>query len=130
MTNLCPEIFRKRVMLEGLYTIEPPNKLFIRDFLNSLSVHLDMHPLTDVLVFSPDEHSNLHHGIAGFIPWVESGCSLYTWKTQKFFTLEIYSCKDFSVEACLEFVTKKMQAEQLTTKILHSSSASNSNESI
>lgn len=121
MTNLCPEIFRKRVMLEGIYTITPPDESFIRDFLSSLSSQLDMHPLAEVLVFSPDKHSNLHHGIAGFIPWVESGCSLYTWKTQKFFTLEIYSCKDFSLEACRDFVSKKMQAEQLTTEILHSS---------
>lgn len=120
MTNLCPEIFRKRVMLEGFYTIAPPDELFIRDFLNNLSSHLGMRPLTEVLVFSPDKHSKLHHGIAGFIPWVESGCSLYTWEKQKFFTLEIYSCKDFSIQTCHDFVRKKLLAEQLTTKILHS----------
>jgi len=123
MTNLCPEIFRKRVMLEGLYTIAPPDELFIRDFLNGLSSHLGMHPLTDVLVFSPDKQSDLHHGIAGFIPWVESGCSFYTWKPQKFFTLDIYSCKDFSLQTCRDFVRKKLQTEQLTTEMLHSNSS-------
>ena len=118
MTDLCPEIFRKRVMLEGLYTVAVPDEKFIRDFLNSLSNHLDMHPLSDVLVFSPNNHSDLHHGIAGFVPWVESGCSLYTWEEQKFFTLEIYSCKEFSVEACYDFVSRKMRAEKLVAEIL------------
>lgn len=115
---LCPEIFRKRAMLEGLYTINRPDEKFIRDFLTGLSTHLGMHPLAEVLVFSPDNHSNLHHGIAGFIPWVESGCSLYTWEKQKFFTLEVYSCKEFSLQRCYEYVERKMRAEKLTAELL------------
>ena len=118
MSRLCPEIFRKRVTLEGLYRIELPDEHFIRKFLTGLSNHLGMQPLAEVLVFSPNEHSNLHHGIAGFIPWVESGCSLYTWEEQKFFTLEIYSCKEFSIESCYHFVAEKMRAEQLSADIL------------
>ena len=118
MTELCPEIFRKRLVVEGLYGIEPPDRAFIETFLLGLSGHLQMRPLTSVLVFSPDHHSDLHHGIAGFLPWVESGCSLYTWSDKRFFSLEVFSCKDFDPEGCLSYARLHFKAERLQSRTM------------
>jgi len=118
MRDLCPEIFRKRVVVEGLYGIDPPDAAFIEAFLLGLSRDLRMRPLTSVLVFSPDHHSELHHGIAGFLPWVESGCSLYTWSDKRFFSLEIFSCKDFDADGCACFAQTRFKAERLCCRML------------
>ena len=117
MTDLCPEIFRKRLVVEGLYGIEPPDAAFIKRFLLGLSRELQMRPLTPVLVFSPDHHSELHHGIAGFLPWLESGCSLYTWSDKRFFSLEVFSCKTFESEGCVRYARLHFQAEQVAFRI-------------
>lgn len=106
----CAEIFRKRLLVEGRYGIEPPDAGFIEGFLLDLSRHLGMQPLTRALVFSPDNHNDLHHGIAGFLPWVESGCSVYTWSNQRFFSLEVFSCKDFDSAECAAFVCRALRA--------------------
>jgi S-adenosylmethionine decarboxylase len=113
MTRPCPEIFRKRVVVEGCYRIHPPDGAFIEAFLLGLSNLLEMRPLTRVLVFSPDRHSDLHHGVAGFLPWVESGCSLYTWSEQRFFALEIFSCKDFDAAGCAGYAREQFQAYEV-----------------
>jgi len=118
VTALCSEIFRKRLVVEGLYGIEPPDAAFIESFLLGLSRGLQMRPLTPVLVFSPDHHSELHHGIAGFIPWVESGCSLYTWSDKCFFSLEVFSCKDFDPEACVAYARLHFQAAQVAFRTI------------
>ena len=114
----CPEILRQRLVVEGRYGIGPPDRVFIESFLSDLSDHLGMRPLTPVLVFSPDQHSGLHHGIAGFLPWVESGCSLYTWSDKRFFSLEVFSCKAFDPAACIDFAATRFEAAGVVSRRL------------
>lgn len=115
---LCPEILRQRQIIEGLYRIPPPDAAFIRAFLRDLGTALGMHPLSDVLVFSPDEVSELHHGIAGFLPWVESGCSLYTWSDKRLFVVEVFSCKAFDTDACQEYVAARFATATIETRLV------------
>lgn len=41
-SNLAPEIFRKRLIIEGKYTTDIDNPRFVEDFLNDLSKELEM----------------------------------------------------------------------------------------
>jgi S-adenosylmethionine decarboxylase len=114
----CPEIIRQRLVIEGRFCIPPPDAAFIERFLLELSRRLGMRPLTRVLTFSPERHSDLHHGVAGFLPWVESGCSIYTWADKRFFSLEIFSCKPFDEAPCLDYTASRLQARDLITRSL------------
>ncbi|MDZ7754238.1 MAG: S-adenosylmethionine decarboxylase [Gammaproteobacteria bacterium] len=115
---LCPEILRQRLIIEGLYRIPPPDPAFIRAFLLDLGAALGMHPLCDVLVFSPDEVSELHHGIAGFLPWAESGCSLYTWSERRFFVVEVFSCKAFDADACRDYAAGRFATDTIEMRLV------------
>ncbi len=115
---LCPEILRQRLIVEGLYRIPPPDAPFIRAFLLDLGENLGMHPLRDVMVFSPDAVSELHHGIAGFLPWVESGCSLYTWSDKRLFVLEVFSCKAFDADACRDYAAGRFAADTIDMRLV------------
>ena len=69
------------------------------------------------MIFSPNESKHpIHHGIAGFAPWVSSGSSLYTWDKFNFFTVEIYTCKTFSVKKAVDFTKKFMKADKIVWK--------------
>lgn len=109
----CPEILRQRLVLEGIYGVGTPDESFIRGFLLGLGDDLGMRPISDVMVFSPDAVSDLHHGIAGFLPWVESGCSLYTWARQRLFVLEVFSCKAFDPGRCEAYAVGRLEASAL-----------------
>ncbi|MBS7658866.1 MAG: S-adenosylmethionine decarboxylase [Candidatus Bathyarchaeia archaeon] len=111
MKNLLPQVFRKRLIIEGFYEVNI-NEEFIKKFLNELCGFLKMNVIVGPLIFSPNEKSEVHKGLGGFMAWVESGVTLYTWNIYKFFTLDIYSCKDFNVENVVNFVKNILKVSQ------------------
>lgn len=112
MKNLKPEIFRKRIIVEGLYDIEVSEE-FVKSFLIDLSRTLHMDIVVGPIVFSPDRYSKLHHGVGGYLAWVGSGVSIYTWRDHKFFTLDVYSCIDFDIDTLLSFVSSKLRCSEI-----------------
>lgn len=111
--NICPEILRQRLIIEGIHATEEIDAAGVRRILAGLSRELGMTPISDTVVFSPDAVSTLHHGVGGFQPWAESGCSLYTWRAQRLFTLDIYSCKSFETDICLDYVRQVLRPRQI-----------------
>lgn len=113
MRNLAPHIFRKRVFIEGFYNVNV-NATLIKEILTELCKILKMTPLTEPLIFScTGRGSGKHHGIGGYMAWVESGVSIYTWEKYNFFTVDIYSCKDFKVEDAVNFIKDKLKSRDL-----------------
>ncbi|MEM2739957.1 MAG: S-adenosylmethionine decarboxylase [Candidatus Bathyarchaeia archaeon] len=108
MKNLKPEIFRKRIIVEGFYDVEADEE-FVRIFLVDLSRTLGMDIIVGPIVFSPDRYSKLHHGVGGYLAWVGSGVSIYTWRDHRFFTLDVYSCIDFDTATLLSYVSSKLR---------------------
>jgi S-adenosylmethionine decarboxylase len=111
--NICPDILRQRLIVEGIHGVDEIDAAAVRHILGGLTRHLGMTPIADTLIFSPDSVSELHHGIGGFQAWAESGCSLYTWREQRLFTIDIYSCKGFDAQPCLGFVKDSLNPRQL-----------------
>lgn len=92
------------MFIEGFYTVDIDGSLIERLFLN-LTKELSMTPIAGPIIFSPDSRRHpVHRGLAGYMAWVESGVAIYTWSLFKFFTLDIYTCKDFQPEKALNVV--------------------------
>jgi len=111
--TICPEIYRQRAVIEGLYGVSEIDQQTVRQVLAVMTETLGMTPISDLLIFSPDQVSELHHGIGGFQAWAESGCSFYTWREQKLFTLELYSCKPFAVTDCIERLRETLDVTRI-----------------
>jgi S-adenosylmethionine decarboxylase len=112
-SRVCPEIYRQRLIVEGLYRIPAIDEARVRDFFATLSRYMGMTPIAEPVIFSPDAVSRLHHGIGGFQPWAESGCALYTWREQRLFTLDVYSCKPFDNAALANFASAYLDGNQV-----------------
>ena len=100
---ICPEILRQRLIVEGIHGMPHIDEAAVRQVLEGLTHQLGMTPIADTVIFSPDAISQLHHGIGGFQAWAESGCSLYTWRESRLFTIDVYSCKGFEAERCVRY---------------------------
>ncbi|MEK6927419.1 MAG: S-adenosylmethionine decarboxylase [Nanoarchaeota archaeon] len=108
MKDIEPNICRQRVTIEARYS---PNTQIteekIKDFLIEFAKELEMSLLIKPLIFSPNKINHpIHHGIAGFVAWATSGCSVYTWDKFNFLTVETYTCKPFDKKKAVEFVKR------------------------
>jgi len=113
MRNLAPHIKRKRLFIEGYYSVAVSEEL-IRCLLIGLGKEIGMTPLAGPIVFSPTgKGSGRHHGLGGYMAWVESGVSVYTWEDHKFFTVDIYTCKDFEVERAVEYIRRILGCSEI-----------------
>ncbi|MES9826710.1 MAG: S-adenosylmethionine decarboxylase [Candidatus Thiodiazotropha sp.] len=112
--TICPDIQRKRLIIEGIHGLPAVTEETVRQVLGGLTDCLAMTPITDALIFSPDSVSELHHGMGGFQAWAESGCSFYTWRERDLFTLDIYTCKKIEVKDCIDFISDLLRIEKLS----------------
>jgi len=116
MKNLEPKIYRQRLTIEAKYNRIISEKV-IKDFLIDFAKAIRMTPLTKPLIFSPNKIQHpLHHGIAGFMAWAESGCSIYTWDKFNFLTVEIYTCKKFENSKAVNFIKKYFHCKDIVFK--------------
>ncbi|MDO8309221.1 MAG: S-adenosylmethionine decarboxylase [Actinomycetota bacterium] len=108
MEDLAPEIYRQRLVVEGLVD-EPITAEQITTYLSQLSGVLDM-----VTLLEPVTHSSPMYGWAGWIHWETSGAHFYAWDQPRlFFSVDIYTCKWFSNEEAAEFTRSFFNAKKV-----------------
>lgn len=110
-TDLAPMIFRQRMVLEGIPK-EPISAERISEYLSGLSIVSGMTKLTE-----PVTHKSPLYGWAGWIHWETSGAHFYAWdEPMLFFSVDMYTCKQFDPQAVAEYTRNFFNAETLTWK--------------
>ncbi len=116
MKDLAPQIYRQRLIIEGIYdTHMSTNKL--KTYMKNLSKKLAM-----TIVYGPiarnlaGKINPVHEGYEAILIWAESGVSVYTWKKQRFFTVDIYSCKEFDNRIAVELTKEFFNAKEIDFK--------------
>lgn len=108
LVDLAPEIFRQRLVIEGLvdHDIDAPQ---IAHYLTGLSRVLDM-----VTLIEPVTHRSDRYGWAGWIHWETSGAHFYAWEQpRRFFSADIYTCKAFDIDRAVSYTEQAFNACQV-----------------
>jgi hypothetical protein len=109
MVDLAPDIYRQRLVVEGLVSA-PIGSDEIVAYLSELSVVLEM-----VTLITPVTHQSDTYGWAGWIHWETSGAHFYAWDQPRlFFSVDIYTCKAFSVERAVDFTQRFFGASEVS----------------
>ena len=109
--DLAPQILRQRLVIEG-YPALPISDRSISDYLCRLSDHIGMRTL-----LAPVTHRSDLYGWAGWIHWETSGAHFYAWEQPLlFFSVDIYSCRAFDVQAALDLTRHYFEASKLCHK--------------
>lgn len=99
--NISPDIFRQRLIIEGV-TPQKIDDARISDYLKELSSVCKMNALMD-----PFTHRSPKFGWSGWMHWETSGVHFYAWdQPNSFFSVDIYTCKQFSCEDAFAFTKK------------------------
>ncbi len=99
--NLAPKILRQRLVIEGT-TERIVSESQMESYLIALAGVAKMKIAGTPVTFT--EHEN---GSAAYINWTSSGVHFYSYPTKPpLFTVDIYSCKAYSVDDVVEFTRK------------------------
>jgi hypothetical protein len=111
MKDLAPEIYRQRVVIEGIPK-QPLEASEIRAYLSGLSKALGMQTLIE-----PVSHRSPRYGEAAWIHWESSGAHFYAWDIPKlFFSVDIYTCKPFKLHDALTYTSDFFKVKSLQSK--------------
>ena len=109
MVDLAPDIYRQRLVVEGLVSA-PISSDEIVAYLSELSVVLEM-----VTLITPVTHQSDTYGWAGWIHWETSGAHFYAWDQPRlFFSVDIYTCKAFSAARAVDFTQRFFRASEVS----------------
>jgi hypothetical protein len=111
MKDLAPMIYRQRLVLEGTCSARIEAGA-IEGYLEGLSRVCDM----DVLL-PPVTHRSDRYGWAGWVHWEASGAHVYAWEQPLlFFSVDIYTCKQFDVDPVVRFTELYFGADQIVAR--------------
>jgi hypothetical protein len=111
MKDLAPDIYRQRMIVEG-YPDRAIGDEDIKRYLTELSTVTGMKSL-----ITPVTHRSDLFGWAGWIHWETSGAHFYAWETPRlFFSVDVYTCKQFDPDAVAEFTKKFFNASEIAYK--------------
>lgn len=87
--DLAPTITRKRLLLEGFYTIDA-DKATIKDYFGQITAALDLKAYSEPIIFETgDQGKKENQGFDAFVPLIDSGISCYVWVFMKFISVII-----------------------------------------
>jgi len=112
LKDLAPDIVRRRLLIEGLYS-KAVDEAAVEKYLIDVAAHLGLRTYGRPIVHSPDAGRPENQGFDAFIPLIDSGISLYVWSQRRFFAAVLFSCKDFDVNAALRFTRDYFAATEL-----------------
>tara|TARA_Y100000593_G_scaffold19674_1_gene39437 strand:+ start:155 stop:523 length:369 start_codon:yes stop_codon:yes gene_type:complete len=107
-TDLAPDIFRQRLIIEGL----------LHNAFKAEDMTRYCHEITKVLnmtaVTSPVCNYDPDYGWCAYTHWKESGMHIYAWDDRKppFFSIDIYTCKEFDPQHAVNY-TQEFFGENL-----------------
>lgn len=110
MKDLAPTIFRQRMIIEGIPTKRITSEQ-ITSYLSGLSDALDM-----VTLIEPVTHQSEKYGWSGWIHWETSGAHFYAWDEPLFFSVDIYTCKQFDPVAAEKYTKEFFDASEVVAK--------------
>ena len=110
--DLAPMIVRQRLVIEGTCPA-PIVEDQVRRYLGILSDVCGMR-----LLVEPVTHRSEQYGWAGWVHWENSGAHFYAWDSPKlFFSVDIYTCKEFNAKHACEFTKIFFEAPQLVAMV-------------
>lgn len=110
MKDFAPDIFRKRLIIEGIYEVEV-GRNFLGQLLIDLSSLLRMTVTYGPIVGQEAQKVDPKHGgWEGFMGWAESGVHVYTWESGTFYSVDIYSCREFDELMAVGFIQDRFKS--------------------
>jgi S-adenosylmethionine decarboxylase len=117
LTNIAPDIFRKRLLVEGYFAVAMSEDT-LKSYFSSITLELGLRTYGDPVIHrTSGEGKSVNEGYDGFVPLVDSGIYIGVWLNPKFLSTIIYTCGEFDDEKAVSFVKDFFQLSEFQAAI-------------
>lgn len=117
LTHIAPEIFRKRLLIEGFFSVEVTAET-VREFFSHITSELGLRTYGEPIIHATSGAGKaVNQGFDGFVPLIDSGIYIAVWLNPKFLSTIIYTCGEFDEDKAVDRVKQLFQMERLESAI-------------
>ena len=112
LTSIAPQVFRKRLLVEGFFTIDV-SEATLRQYFVSLTSRLNLRTYGEPVIHATSgQGKSENDGFDGFVPLIDSGIYIAVWVKPRFFSTILYTCADFDEDHAVQIVRDVMGATE------------------
>ncbi len=116
MKDIAPQVFRQRLLVECIYSIEIHEKS-LEQFLIKLPKALGLKVYSKPSIHvATGRGKKINSGYDAFVPLISSEIYAGVWPEAKFISVVIYSCSEFDAEHAVEFTKQFFAATKVVYK--------------
>src|SRR5215212_2494791 len=109
LTNIAPNIFRKRLLIEGFYKVEVTESS-LKSYFSHITSELGLRTYGEPIIHrTSGEGKTINEGFDAFIPLIDSGIYIGVWINPRFLSTIIYTCGEFDGEKAVNLVQEMFQ---------------------
>lgn len=117
LTTIAPDIFRKRLLIEGYFETEVTAET-LKTYFSHITNGLGLRTYSEPIIHrTSGEGKDVNQGFDGFVPLIDSGIYIAVWVNPKFLSNIIYTCGEFDSEKAVSLVKEFFQLSEFQAAI-------------
>jgi hypothetical protein len=117
LTDIAPDIFRKRLLVEGYFIVEVSAET-LRKYFSYITSELGLRTYGEPVIHETGgAGKDVNEGFDGFVPLIDSGIYISVWVNPKFLSTIIYTCGEFDAETAVKAVKDFFQISEFQAAI-------------
>ena len=103
MARIAPEIFRKRLLIEGYFRRAVLDADAIRAYFTLVTSRLGLRSYGEPIVHATSGQGKAaNEGYDAFVPLIDSGIYVCVWSARRFASVILYTCAEFDDTVAIE----------------------------
>ena len=117
LTTIAPEVFRKRLLIEGYFGVEVTAQT-VQDYFSEITTRLNLRTYGEPIVHKTGgAGKDVNEGFDGFVPLIDSGIYISVWVNPRFLSTIVYTCADFAEDRAINIVKDFFQLSEFEAAI-------------
>lgn len=116
--RLAPEIFRKRLLIEGFFLRPELNAQTLREYFTFITGHLNLRTYGEPVIHETSGQGKaVNQGYDAFIPLIDSGIYVCVWSVPRFLSVILYTCAEFDDRQATELTREFFELSEWETAL-------------
>jgi len=117
LTTIAPQVFRKRLLVEGFFTTDV-TETTLRQYFAHLTGQLGLRTYGEPVIHATSGQGKAaNEGFDGFVPLIDSGIYTAVWLKPRFFSTILYTCAEFDEDRAVQIVCEFLGATEQQSAI-------------